>query len=572
MNAVDPKLVRRLAQAELERRKERLAQKDAAEKDLLAFVRMTWFILEPETKLAEGWVLETMCDMLMAITDGHIKRGIINVPPGSMKSLLLNVFWPAWEWGPCNKPWMRYISVSYATSLPERDNSRFQRLINHPLYQKCWGDRVQILKDAVELVENQHTGWKRVLSIGGTTTGYRGNRILIDDANNPVNVESDTVRAGSNMWLKEVMPDRLNNLAEDVIINIQQRTHMLDATATLAEMWSDEDFCWVCIPMEFDPLRAGRAVFRRDEDGSVIQEWVDPRGVDENGDQLEGVFEDEKGNLKVRMGSPMAKADGALAWPERFPPETIPLLKKSKGTYGWAGQYQQSPTVRGGGMIRRDWWNLWAGKSFPDFGTVVASLDTALEEKTTNDLNALTGWGAFPHEETGGPQLMLRGAWQDRLPLAQLVARVAKFCFEWKVDYLLIEHKTRGRDVHDEIKRIYADAPWQTILCKVDGDKTSRVNSVSQLFSGDVRQDPVTELDVWDGGIIYAPDTDWAEMVIDQFASFPRAPHDDLVDSGTQALNWLRKTGVVLRKVEHAASEHERKKFKPQQRIPYVIE
>src|ERR1700731_329269 len=139
MNAVDPKLIRQAAKAELEKRRKVLAMKAEAEQDFYVFVEMMWSILEPETPLGGGWVLRLMCDALMAVTDGHIHRLILNVPPGCMKSLLLNVFWPAWEWGPCNKTWMRYCSVSYATSLPERDNVRFSRLISSQLYQKCWG-------------------------------------------------------------------------------------------------------------------------------------------------------------------------------------------------------------------------------------------------------------------------------------------------------------------------------------------------------------------------------------------------------------------------------------------------
>lgn len=559
-----------LARAELKRRELQLAQKGEAERDLLAFVRMMWFILEPETPFVEGWVLETMCDALMAVTDGHAKRIIINVFPGAMKSLLLNVFWPAWEWGPCNMPWMRYISVSYATSLPERDNSRFQRLINHPLYQKCWGDRVKVDKDSVEMVENNRTGWKRVLSIGGTTTGWRGNRVLIDDANNPMSVESDDVRHSTNIWLREVMPDRLNNMDDDAIINIQQRTHLQDATETLVQSWEGSDFVWVSVPFEFDPLRISSAVFRHEEDGTPLETWTDPRSLDIEGNQLEGLFNDEKGELRVRMGSPMAKAEGELAWPARISEEAWAILKKSKAAYAVAGQYQQSPTIRGGGIIRRDWWQIWTGKSYPELGTVVAALDTAQEEHKEADYNALTTWGAFPGQN-GEPQLIMTAAWKDRLPLAQLVARVAEICRERKVDYLLIEHKTRGRDVHDEIVRLYQNASWQTILVPIKGDKTSRLNSVSHLFSGDVRKDPVTGLDTWSGGMIYAPDTQWADDVINEVGAFPRAPHDDYVDTVSMALSWMRKNGVVLRKVEYDDQETDRKKFRRTQQVPYAI-
>lgn len=301
-----------------------------------------------------------------------------------MKSLLLNVFYPAWLWGPCRMPHLRFLSISYTASLTERDNGRFRRLITHPLYKKCWGDVFNCDTESVEVVENDKTGWKRAISVTSGVTGFRGDYILCDDLNNPHTVESETVRDMTNMWLQEIMPDRLNNLRDGVIINVQQRTHMEDATETLAKMWGG-DCCWVCIPQEFEPLRIGHAIFRREEDGSVLESWTDPRSLDENGNQLEGLYNDDKGNLKVRMGSPMAVAEGDLAWPERFDPEAVAKLKAGTTAYAWSARQQQSPTVRGGEIIRRDWWQLWNEKSFPDMGTVVASLDTAVEENNSAD-------------------------------------------------------------------------------------------------------------------------------------------------------------------------------------------
>src|SRR5262249_41285067 len=152
-----------------------------------------------------------------------------------------------------------------------------------------------------------------------------------------------------------------------------------------------------------------------------------------------------------------------------------------------------------------------------------------------------------------------------------LALRVAQTCRERKVDYLLIEHKARGRDVHDEIVRLYANSQWQTVLVKVNGDKTSRLRAVEHLFSGDVREAPITKLQVATGGIIYAPDRDWSDEIIAQVAAFPYAAHDDYVDSVSQALGWVRKNGVVLRKVEYEQQEIERNTFRKQLGVPYAI-
>jgi phage terminase large subunit-like protein len=555
------------ARAKLARLKLLKAQKAEAEDSLLAFVRMFWRVLEPEKPLIEGWLLELLCDTFMAVTDGHLTRVCINVPPGSMKSSLLNVFLPAWEWGPQNLPHKRYLSVSYSTAVPERDNIRFARLINDPVYQALWGDRVKLVRDGSEVVENGRTGWKRVTSTGGSITGLRGDRLLLDDLNNPSNVESEDVRQTATRFVREIMPDRLNDLTESAIINLQQRTHEGDATGVLIE--HGQGYVFVCVPMEFDPLRSGPVVLRRHEDGSPDMVWRDPRGLDVDGNELPGLYNNSRGELRVEDGSLMARAEGALCWPERFPPAAVEKLRAEKGQYAWDSQYQQFPGVRGGGIIRKDWWRLWREEAYPELGTVIISVDTAVEEGTQNDYNACTAWGAFAGVN-GEPLMLILDAWRARLPLAQLVARIAETCRRRNADYLLIEHKTRGRDVHDEIVRLYQSATWQTILVKAEVSKVSRLKAVEHLFSGDYRKDP-NGVESWSGGLVYAPDKDWADMVINEVAAFPYGQFDDLCDTVSQALGWVRKNGVILRKVEFDDEETERARYRRTPSVPYAI-
>ncbi len=695
--------------AERARRAALAARKSDAENDLLEFVDMFWRVVEPVTPLVKGWVLSAMADALMAVTDGHLTRVILNVPPGSMKSMLLNVFWPAWEWGPMNMPHLRYLSASYSSAIPERDNARLLRVITDPVYLRCWGDRFGVIRAGMTLVENDKTGWKRVISTSSGTTGHRGDRILClpadavittdagdmriedivherrnvriagwsgsavewqaieqyetnpagvmvrirhargvltctadhrvwvegrgyvaaesivpddvlrcivggalvptvsavsgvdrlgfdgrptynlrvgphhnyfadgvlvhncDDLNDPNDVESPSVRAATVHWVREVMPDRLNNMQQSAIINVQQRTHEQDATGVLAE--HGDNYTWISIPMEFDPLRLCRAALRWDEDGEVLQEWVDPRGVDADGKELAGLYEDERGNLKVTMGSPMAQVAGTLAWPERFPPDTVAALKKIKGPYAWEGQYNQHPTVRGGAIIQRDWWQTWAARHYPSVGTVMVSVDTAIKENEAADYTACTVWGAFA-DDGGAPQVMMLDAWRDRLSLAETVARVGDSCFRWKADYLLIEDKARGHDASVEIQRHYTNRTWETVLIKVNsnsGDKEARLRAVSHLFSGDVRRDPVSGIDIWVGGMVWAPATEWAEEVINEVTSFPRGVHDDYVDTVSQVMHFMRRHGVVLRKAEHEANEYEARKFRKTPGVPYAV-
>lgn len=521
-------------------------------------------------------ILVHNCDVLMAISDGDMTRVSINVPPGSTKSTLLNVLWPAWEWGPCNRPALRYMSVSYSTDVPVRDNLRFARILKHPVYQSCWGDRVKITREGAEWVGNDKTGFKMVTSTSGGTTGFRGDRLLLDDLNNPVNVESDIVRASTNKFIREVMPDRLNDLKRSAIVNLQQRTHENDATGTLIE--HGQGYQYVCVPMEFDPLRICRVVLRHDDFGNPERVWVDPRALDEHGRQLRGLSLNERGEPKVVDGSPMAMAAGESCWPERFDEEATAKLKLEKGDYAWSAQYQQIPGVRGGAIIKRDWWKLWQGADYPELGTVVVSLDTAIEESEINDYNACTAWGAFAGKN-GEPQFLLLEAWRDRMSLADLVRRVAETCRKRKADYLLVERKTRGKDVSDEILRLYARTSWNTELIIPQGDKVSRLRAVSHFFSGDARKIPdgfdeesnaKYRID-WSGGVVFAPDRAWADEVISEVASFPYGANDDYVDSVSQALGWVRKNGVVCRKVEYEEAEEDRMRYRKPVGVPYAI-
>ena len=112
---------------------------------------------------------------------GEIKRLLINVPPGFMKSLLTNVFWPAWEWSAMEMPHTRYVTFSYAASLTERDNGRFRDLLISREFQELWGHKFVLRKIGETKVVNDKTGWKLASSVGGVGTGERGNRVLIDD-------------------------------------------------------------------------------------------------------------------------------------------------------------------------------------------------------------------------------------------------------------------------------------------------------------------------------------------------------------------------------------------------------
>jgi len=95
-----------------------------------AFVPAAWPVVEPGTPFSSNWHIDAISDKLQAVTEGHIRRLIINIPPRHMKSLAVTVFWPCWEW--LTYPERRFLFASYAQNLSGRDSLKCRRLIERP--------------------------------------------------------------------------------------------------------------------------------------------------------------------------------------------------------------------------------------------------------------------------------------------------------------------------------------------------------------------------------------------------------------------------------------------------------
>ena len=150
---------------------------------LATFVEQAWAIVEPGQDYVHGWHIDAMAEHLEAITygDEDYNRLLINIPPGHMKSLMVSVFWPAWEWGPCHMPHMRYLCASHSLELGIRDSMRMRRLITSDWYQARW-PHVKLTADQNQKTkfENTATGFRQATA-AGSITGSRGDRVIIDD-------------------------------------------------------------------------------------------------------------------------------------------------------------------------------------------------------------------------------------------------------------------------------------------------------------------------------------------------------------------------------------------------------
>lgn len=290
-----------------------------AEESLLAFVECTWEILHPERPLVKGWALEAICEHLEAVGRGQIKKLLINVPPGCMKSLAVNVFFPAWIWGPRGRAHTQFISWSYAEALTIRDNRKFRLLVTSQMFRELWGDRFALAGDQNEkkLLENDRRGFKLASGIHGGGTGHRGDILVWDDPHKVREAESEVRREAANQWLTETLPTRKND-AEAAFVGIMQRIHERDCSGTV--LAADLGYEHLCLPMEYEADHP--------HPSRTSLHFVDPR-----------------------------TEEGELLWPERFTAEDVADLKESMrawgGTYAEVGQLQQRPSPRGGGMFKR---------------------------------------------------------------------------------------------------------------------------------------------------------------------------------------------------------------------------
>jgi hypothetical protein len=175
---------------------------------LRQFVEQAWPILEPEALFIPNWHVDAICAHLEAVIDGRIRRLVINVPPGFMKSLLVCVFWPAWVW--TFRPGWRGIFSSYAGDLAIRDSVKCRALIESEWYRGTFAPSWQLSSDqnVKSYFQNTRMGFRLSLSVGGKGTGFRGHCVVVDD---PLNVRdgfSDLALDEVVRWWDKTMSTR----------------------------------------------------------------------------------------------------------------------------------------------------------------------------------------------------------------------------------------------------------------------------------------------------------------------------------------------------------------------------
>jgi len=471
---------------------------------LLAFVADFWHILEPGREFVTGAAIEAIALHLEAVSRGDIQYLLINCPPGLMKSLLVSVFWPAWEWAVKSKT-LGFLTSSFALPNVIRDNNKFRRLVTSELYQGLYGDRVKpSAKWGERRMETEATGVREGRSFEGMTGG-RGDRVIIDDPHSVDGGESEDQRNSTVQTFREAIPDRLNDMQKSAIVVIMQRLHANDVSGEIKKVGLP--YVHLNLPMEFEEWR--------EENGVKIDARC--RTYDDQGRFL---FEDWR------------KHDGELLFPERFPREVVEGLKIAKGSYAYAGQYQQRPTAREGGLFKRSW---FAGKIIdrarvPALHYRCRAWDfAATEESAATDPD----WTAGVRGGRHGVDYYIENAQKDRLSPA-MVQRLVKQNAEIDPPGTLIRlPRDPGQAGVDQAHGyVTALAGYPVKIEPVSKNKVNRATPLAiQAEFGHVylvnSGPPEEGLDAW------------IEQFLDELCAFPSGAHDDQVDAASDMFNEL---------------------------------
>jgi predicted phage terminase large subunit-like protein len=447
---------------------------ELARRSLLEFTRQAWPILEPGVKMKEGWAIEAICEHLEAVIRGEIKRLVINIPPGAMKSRLTRVMMPLWVW--TQKPWSRIIGASYALSLSERDNYYARTILQTDWYQQNFGVSISSEQGAKVNFDNSNMGGLRAMSVGGATTGFRGDFLILDDAHNASEGESDAKRSEAVQWFLETFQTRVNDLDNSPIVVVGQRIHEEDVYSAAIELGYEH----LNIPMEWE----------EEQRKTTSIGWTDPR-----------TKEDE------------------LMWPERFSADAVSRLKKALGPYAASAQLQQRPVPRKGGLFQVD--NIRQIDELPDEPFIaVRAWDLAGSEgKGAYTVGTKLLWGQKSQ------QFYVADVQRQQLGGGAVRELIEKIADEDGISTRIVIPRDPGQA---------GKAQSEDIIALLRGYS---VKAEAQSGSKELRAEPLaSQIEI---GKVSVLKRVWTKAWLDELRFFPKSRFKDQVDSVASAFNEL---------------------------------
>jgi predicted phage terminase large subunit-like protein len=398
-----------------------------------------------------------------------------------------------------SKPELQFVYFSYASTLSIRDGVKARRILDSPKYRSWWHDRFSLTSDQNTKIrfDNDKGGYRISTSVSGVATGEGGDILVIDDANNVQESESDVIRTGTNTWFDEVIQSRFNNPKTGALISIQQRSNAKDLTGHIMSKYGN-DYTYLILPCKFEVESRRKMALR------TFHGFTDPR-----------------------------KEEGELLWPDRFGPDEIATLEKGLGVFGTAGQLQQRPAPREGGMIPIEKFQRF--QVMPARETwmrITLTFDTALKEA---ELNAYSVGQVWVETSRG---LFLLYIWRKKCRYPELKRIAKSLCEEWQPHEVLIEDKSTGcvliQDLQEE--RRFPIKPIEPGMM----DKVMRMEvEASAIESGLCWLPETVGVEVSSGMATH--NCGWLTEFEAECIDFPNSEYKDQIDPMSQFLKTVRQ-------------------------------
>jgi predicted phage terminase large subunit-like protein len=225
---------------------------------------------------------------------------------------------------------------------------------------------------------------------------------------------------------------------------------------------------------------------------------------------------------------PLGRSEGEALWPARYDEAALEKIRVGLSPYHWQALYQQSPTAPGGNIIKGEWWRFYDDIEGAARAAhyIIQSWDTAFKVKEKNDYSVCTTWAELP---TGA---YLLDVWRGRVEFPDLVGRAKALINDWHPGLVVIEDKASGQSLAQSLQ---SSIRTPILPMDVDGDKPSRVSAIT--------------LEI-EGGRVFLPryHASLRELLAES-AAFPNGTHDDIVDSMTMALTYMKRKRETVSRI-----------------------
>jgi predicted phage terminase large subunit-like protein len=477
-------------------------QRELNNRSLFNFIEY-FFPIISATDFSANWHIEFLCSELEKVAHRVANRQpreydlIINVPPGTTKTITCSIMFPAWCW--TKWPHLRFITASYSAALALESADYCREIIRSAQFQAIYPD-IGIKEDKdtksnfriVRKVGGRNKqevligGSRYSTSVGGTLTGFHGDILIIDDPLNPAQAVSELELKTANHWCEQTLSTRKTDKAVTPTIYIMQRLHQDDPAGHILAK-QKENIRHICLPGE--SLNFRHLV----KPAEVLENYVD--------------------NLLDSV---------------RLPWKVLRDLESDLGQYGYAGQIGQDPTPPGGGMFKVDHFQIMT--SAPSASHIVSTV-RYWDKAATADGGAYTA-GVKMSRLSNGQFLVedvKRGRWSTNEREA-IIYETAKAdggrCTIW------IEQEPGSGGKDSAVSTIRNLAGFVTKSERPTGDKIYRADPYSVQVN-------IGAVSVLIGA--------WNNKFMEEHRYFPFGTYKDQVDAASGAFNKLALKKYVKR-------------------------